>query len=158
MTGEIKERIASRSAKVVENRCDAINARVRAHVNNLNVRKDNHIEIYKKRHQQLTELSVRLQSKGYDVTKLTADLLTLKTMIDQLEIEYKEFITSTEATLSLDCLQSLTDYKQYLSGSRVKLAEFRQQARSIHEFLQGTIKTDLKAIRQQKVINDQTNQ
>src|SRR5687768_14122787 len=97
---EISSKAASRAANLAENKCDAINARIRAYLNNLDTRKDNHIQVYRNRHEKLTELSTRLQEAGHDTAKLNTDLATLDTMIDELEADYTNFKTDMQTTLS----------------------------------------------------------
>ncbi len=138
-------KLASRSAQLCEN----VFKRIDARINNYNVRKDNLIPIYQAALTRWQKLATSLSAKGYDTTKLTADLGTLKTMLDTATAQYKAFVDEFSALKTMDCVTAKTQFLTLLSSSKTKLAAFRQSAKDIHDFIKTTIKADLQALRKQ---------
>lgn len=150
MTPRSVDRVATLSGQKAENICRAINTRISTHLNNLEVRKDNHIEIYQAAHQRWIDLVTRLKAQGYNTTKLETDLATLSTMTAELKEEYDEYVSLTKTTLGIDCLQSASQFKESLNKSKQQLAVFRSKAKAVHAYIQTVIRADLRALRQQK--------
>lgn len=143
------DRQASREARL-NNRCENVYKRIDARLKNYEARKDNHIPVYQKMLTRLQQLSTTLASKGYDTTKLNADLVTLDTMLKTAAANYQAFIDELTALKSLDCETARASFLTNLSESKTKLQQFRTSAAAIHEFFKNTIKVDLKALRSQK--------
>ena len=125
------QRIATSSAKRMENKCDAIESRISAYLNSLKVRKDNHSETYNKALQRWTKLADRLTNQGYDTAIFKSHLVTLSTMIEKLATYYSKFISDTETSLSFDCMSQVPDFKTQLNTSRQSLTTFQTQAKEI---------------------------
>lgn len=142
-------KIATEAAqRRLENRCQAINSRIKAHLNNYSVRKDNHIAVFRAALERWQQLATRLKDRGLDTTKLEADLVTLDGLIDDLETDYTTFQTDMEQALSIDCDTADTSLKTQLQTGRTKLSEFRTQSKTVRDFIKNTIRADLLALRQ----------
>ncbi len=144
------QRVSTQSARRIENKCSAIESRVRAHVNNLSVRKDNHIEVYRSAHTRWLELADRLTSQGYDTAIFRTHLATLTIMIEDLATDYSQFVIDAEKSLTFDCMSQMVNFKGQMNSSRQSLATFRTSAKQIHDYIKNVIRADLRALRQQK--------
>ncbi len=144
-------RMGARLAQSSENKCEAVTNHINARINNLNTRRDNHIEVYQSAHTRWVELAARLKTKGYDTSKLEADLSILETMVTQLSDDYKKFLDEAQASLTVDCTASTDQFRSKVTAAKQELATFRVRAKQVHDFIKNTIKSDLRALRQQAV-------
>lgn len=152
-TGGLRDKVKNKVEKKITAVCEAVNKRIDARINNYNQRKDLHIAKNQRNVVRWTELANRLEAKGYDVTKLRADLKTLDGMLTAAATDYADFISKIETTKSYDCGESKGMFKESLSSSKAELAGFRAKAKTIADFIKNTIMPDLKSLRAQKPIN-----
>jgi hypothetical protein len=152
-TGGLRDRVKEKMEKKITAVCEAVNKRIDARINNYNERKELHIKKNQANVVRWGELATRLEAKGYDVTKLRADLKTLDGMLTAAATNYASFVSKLETTKDYDCGESKGMFKQSLESSKAELATFRTQARTITDFIKNTIMADLKALRAQKPIN-----
>lgn len=152
-TGGLRDRVKEKMEKKITAVCEAVNKRIDARINNYNERKDLHIKKNQANVVRWGELATRLEAKGYDVTKLRADLKTLDGMLTTAATNYTNFVSKLETTKDYDCGESKGMFKESLAESKTVLATFRTQAKAISDFIKNTIMPDLKALHSQKPIN-----
>jgi hypothetical protein len=152
-TGGLRDRVKDKVEKKITAVCEAVNKRIDARINNYNERKDLHIKKNQVNVVRWGELATRLEAKGYDVTKLRADLKKLDGMLTTAAAEYSSFVAKLETTKDYDCGETKGMFKQSLENSKADLATFRTQAKTISDFIKNIIMPDLKALRTQKLIN-----
>lgn len=138
--------VATKQAVAV-NRCELIQNKIQQRVQNYNTRKDNHLEVYQKLHDRLVLIADKLEDKGLTVTTLRTDLAKLQEMITEAKTAYEAFTAKVEATKITDCENAKVEYKGLLTDSREELQNFRQKAREIHNFIQNTIRNDLRNLK-----------
>ena len=152
----VKDKVEQKKEKIekkITAVCEAVNKRIDARINNYNERKDLHIKKNQVNVVRWSELATRLEVKGYDVTKLRADLKTLDGMLTKAAADYSSFVAKLESTKDYDCGETKGMFKESLTESKTVLATFRTQAKAISDFIKNTIMPDLKVLRSQKPIN-----
>ncbi|EKD79715.1 MAG: hypothetical protein ACD_40C00332G0003 [uncultured bacterium] len=139
------------AAKLKNNtqRCQNFTLRYKQIVQNYNTRKDIHVAVYRRQLDHWKDLAIRLTNQGLDVTTLRTDLTALETMITKLSTDYATFVTTLESDNENPCDQTAEELKTNLKNSRERLQSFRMDSRKIHNYIRGTIRTDLRNLRQQ---------
>jgi bisphosphoglycerate-dependent phosphoglycerate mutase len=96
---------------------------------------------------KLDKLIVRLEAKGYDVTKLKADAVAYDLMIKQYISDYTNFLSSMRDTKAFACGKSEGEYKAILETSKAQLESLKSQVKAIRGYWENTVKPDIKAIK-----------
>jgi GTP1/Obg family GTP-binding protein len=133
----------------VERRCDLVNGRIDARIN----RYREHYDEVEARLARIAERGnqfiARLEAKGYDVSQVKEDLTALTAMRTTRRNLYSDFIAKLEAAKQYDCGDSQGAFKDALTEARAALAKWREQVKTIHDFMQNTLRPHLKALRGQ---------
>jgi len=135
----------------VQARCDLINSRVDTRITRFNQNKERHIERYQNIKTNVTNLITYLKGKGYDTTKLEADLAQFNSMVLEFGTDYSSFITKLEASKQYTCGSSDGQFIAKVDESRAQLTVARNQAKEIKLFIANTLRPDLKDLKNQKV-------
>lgn len=129
-----------------EGRCEAVNKRID---NRIAHYEDNYTRI-EERMARITErmdkFVARLEGKGYDVTKVKADVATLTQMRETRRSLYTNFINELKETKQYDCGDSQGAFKTSLEEARMALSKWRDQVKANHDFLENTLRADIKAV------------
>jgi len=144
-----RERVQERRENRVERRCDIVNNRIDARIS----RYEEHDDDVEARMARVTERANefinRLESKGYDVSKVRSDLQTLEGMRNTRRSLYTAFINKLKEAKQYDCGDSEGAFKTALGEARTALAKWRDQIRANREFIRNTLRPDLQALKGQ---------
>ena len=143
------ENVKERQELRVERRCDLVNARIDARIRHFNLRKDNILARQKRIKERVLAFINRLERKGYDVSRVRGDLETLGGMVQTADSDYAVFIRELEEAKQFDCGDSQGAFIKALGEARAALAKFRTDVKNIWDFIQNTLRPDLKALREQ---------
>lgn len=144
---EIKTERMENKEDRLQNRCQIISTKLDQTIKNYATRKDVHVMEYQRLYDRLVTLSTNLAAKGTNTTQLQADLTTLNGMIIKLNTDYQAFINDLTTSRLEVCTLTLDQVKTNLANARAKLQDFKSQSKAIHEFIRGTIRKDLLALR-----------
>jgi chromosome segregation ATPase len=140
-----QERIEDRA----ERHCDIVNKRIDARISHYE-QHYNDVEARMARvTQRTTDFINRLETKGYDVSKVRSDLATLEEMRATRRNLYTAFINELEEAKQYDCGDSEGAFKTAMEESRGALAKWRDQVKANREYINGTLRPDLQALRGQ---------
>lgn len=92
----------------------------------------------------------RLEDKGYDVAQLKTDLVTLKDKIAKFKEDFKALTEKYEATKEKVCDDADAKIKSNLGETRTLIQAVQKDAKNIRTFYQNEIRSDIKAIKNQK--------
>jgi hypothetical protein len=140
-----------------EERCKLVNQRINDRLSNFQNKQNVDSTIFGNVYQRLTNLSIRLKSKGLDTTKLNEDLATLKTKIDKVHTDYVSFIDGLKQTQSSTCGHSQGEFMGKLGAARSILLTVRQDRQDVRNYILNTIKPDIMALRQQLAKQEQAD-
>lgn len=141
--GEERQQIQDeRSARVKE--------RIELVITRFENNKERHVAAYNAVKAEVQGIVTTLAAKGYDVTKLTADLKTLDSMIVKFAQDYALFIDRLRATEAYDPYESGGQFQAALEAARAQLQVVRQDSLDIRSFYQTTIRPDVAALAGQK--------
>lgn len=132
-------------------KCDATTQRIDKRIEQYNKNKDTHLMKYKNMQERFLTLADRLDKKGYNTTQLRTDGKTLDAKIKKSTDDYASFITKLEATKQYTCGASQGQFKTSLEAARAQLKIFRSDVQDVRSFYKLTVKTDLQALKNQKV-------
>lgn len=152
-----QERVQARQ----EIRQENINNRVEARCDLVNQRIDNRISRFQENFDQVeagmarvttrtNDLINRLETKGYDVSQVRSDLVTLEGMRSTRRSLFEAFMAELEATKQYDCGDAQGAFKTALTESREALKTWGDQVKANRDFIRTTLRPDLQALRAQK--------
>lgn len=133
----------------VERRCDIVNKRIDERINRYKQHSDDVEARMARVTDRMNEFVNRLESKGYDVSKVRADLTKLEEMRNTRRSLYTAFISELEETKQFDCGDSEGAFKTALSEARTALTKWRDQIKANREFIKNTLRPDLQALKEQ---------
>lgn len=148
---QARDEVASGEIRAARN--DAKCAVVTAYINGRLTHYDERKRAYIERHQKLAErvktLIIKLEEKGYDVTQVRADLVTLAGLMDTAEADFKTFIGKLEATKQYDCADANGQFLTAFREAQTALKTFHDDVAKIREFVSTTLRPHIKALRDQ---------
>lgn len=136
---------ATDSAALAE-KCSKITASIDAKINKYNSNAD-HPRLSKLQ-TRLSEIITKIKAKGYDTSKLEADLATLKTKTETCKTAYGQFIAKLGATKNFACGQSQGQFRAALQASKAQMESAQAACKDARSFINTVIKPDLKALRE----------
>ena len=98
--------------------CANFGERVMAKVQRFEHNKGVHSEKYTKLIERLENVVAKLEEKGFDVTKLEADLVELQVLIDAYVQAYADFIASLDFVRGYGCGDTDGDFKDAMASSK----------------------------------------
>ena len=155
-TQNLKGKVKEERTTIIANRCEIITKNIDNRLARFNDNKNGHAIRYQELKTRLTNLISRLEQKGYDVSKLEADLTVLDTKIKKFADDYVTFIEQLKTTKGFACGQSQGAFADALSKAKDLLRLVRQDAMDIRDYYQTQIKPDLMALRAQKPLPTET--
>jgi len=129
----------------IENRCEIITARVDLILSRYAAHKVRYDERFQKVSEKLTALIPVLKTKGYDTTKLEADLTQLNQYREQFKTSYQDYINHLNQSKTLACGNSEGAFKAEIEAARTDLQKVRELSLQIRLYIIETIKPDLQA-------------
>lgn len=149
-TKPAKSDLTERAKENKEKRCEAVTSKVTERVEKFdNNRQDNVIK-HKRMVDGVKKIVEKLKEKGYDVTKLEADLKELDSKIVTAAKDFEVFITLLRESKSFACGESQGQFTAKMAEAKKQLAVVKQDRMAIREYFVNTIKPDIKAVREQK--------
>ncbi len=127
-------------------RCSKLTARIDERINKYNSGAD-HPRLLKFQ-TRLGEIITKLKAKGYDTSKLEADLSTLKTKTDACRAAYGQFITKLGVTKNFVCGQSQGQFRAALQASKTQMESAQTACKDARSFMDTVTRPDLKALRE----------
>ena len=152
-----RQNIKDQKQQNAQAHCDLINQRITERLNNFQSKQNGDETIFGNIYQRLTNIATRLKGDNLDTTKLTADLATLKMKIDKVNTDYASVISALKETQGLTCGQSQGQFMGKLGVARQILQTVRQDRLDVRSYIQGTVRPDIMALRQQLVKQEKTN-
>lgn len=131
----------------IENKCERVTSRIDEKIAKYDADHKARIDRYNKLKSSVQEKVTKAEGNGKDVTKLKADLITLDTMIQKLSTDYATYIEKLRLTKNYACGNSEGQFIQALKDARTAQKLVWQDAKDLLRFVQGALKTDLKALR-----------
>ncbi len=141
--------IEGTTQQTVEDRCAVVTARVDLILNRYQQKKENHLQKYNRIQTKLQNLITLLKSKGYDTTKLEADLLELKAKVAVFQKAIEDAMQHLRNSKTYACGHSGGSFKNEIYSAKQDILKARETALSIRIFIFDTIKPDIKALRNQ---------
>lgn len=138
---------------MTKDKCEKAVAKVTERLTKMEQYQTAHMKAYGNLDDRITALIARLKLKGYDTAKLEGDFTVLKNKIEKFDDDYAVCKSKIEELKSWDCTNKYSEFKDKLKANRLCLKTVHQDSKDIRGYYAGTIKPDIKAIRQQKVEN-----
>lgn len=144
-----QQAIQDKKEKFIETKCKAIETKISNKLATFDNRKAFHIKIYQNVRTRVNNVVNKWTGRGYDTTKLKADLTTLDTMIKDATSLYTAHIEDLRATQTYACGKSQGEFVSQLNTSRKSFTTFNQKLAEIRNFIKTTIVPDLTALKDQ---------
>jgi len=100
---------------------------------------------------KISEIITRLKDKGYDVSKIETDLTTLTTKIEKYWTDRKAVTDTLESSKSSVCSEPNTQFRETLKQSKDLFEVVKTDIKDIRLFVSQTIRSDIQALKSQKV-------
>jgi len=138
------------SRTILEQRCSIVTTRIDTMIARYDNNKQRHIEQHRKAIERVSSVVNQLESRGYDVTQLRADLKIWESDIIAFANQYTEFVSALRLSQDYACGKSQGDFKAQLTVARKELADVREASVTVRNFYQTTVRADLQALKNQK--------
>lgn len=132
-----------------EERAARVQERIELVIARFENNKERHVAAYNAVRAQVQQIVTSLAAAGYDVSKLSADLKTLDSMILKFAQDYVSFIDLLRATEAYTPYESDGQFQAALEAARAQLQVVRQDSLDIRYFYQTTIRPDVAALASQ---------
>ncbi len=137
------QKIEDRRGKMCEN----LETRINNRLSSFGQRYDMHKKVYDMHKEKLLQLSSKLDINASSTIKLKADIAILDAKIADFEEEHAKVKTALEATKSKACGDNSGEFKAAVEAVRTQQKAVAEQAKDIYQFIKGTIRQDMMAIR-----------
>ncbi len=111
--------------------------------------KERHVAAYNAAKARLKEAITELAEKGYDVTRLTADLQAWDGMFVKFAQDYATLINLLRTAEQYAPYESQGQFAAAIQQARAQLVTVRQDALDIRHYYQTVIRPDLQALKDQ---------
>jgi chromosome segregation ATPase len=129
--------------------CEKVETKLQVRITHFDQNKEKHIQAYNNLVDRIEKFIARIKAKGYDTTKLEADLATLKEKVADFTEAYAAYMTLLDETKNYTCGQSHGDFAAKLKEVRAQLKIVHQMAADIRNFWRTVIRVDLLDIKKQ---------
>ena len=143
-----------------EKRCANIQNKIQERVGNFDSLKNKHMAVYTNMQSRIQKFIDRLKGDGYDVSKIESDLKTLQEKIQKFSVDYKAYLVILGEAKTFKCgetdANATGEVKTKMQAVRASLKTVHQDAMDIRNFMQTTVMSDIRALRNQKVVEKKT--
>lgn len=143
--------VAAKKAANAQVKCELVETNISRKIANFENNRDHHLASYTKTKDRMTALATKLESEGYDVAKLKADLALYDAKVTKFKDDYTLYFTALQQSQSFACGQSEGDFKTQLQVARTQLKVVHDDAVVIRTFWADVVKPDILALKAQKV-------
>jgi len=134
----LQEREQQRAA-VIKERIDLIIAR-------FNNNKDRHIAVYNATKAKVVEVVTTMSAKGYDTSKLSADLQTWDQMVQKAAADYATYVSLLQSAEQFAPYQSGGQFWNAINQARAQLRVVRQDSLDVRSEYQTVIRPNIAAL------------
>jgi peptidoglycan hydrolase-like amidase len=127
--------------------CQIITTKVAERLSKDKTKEAKHAEQYTELSTKVSDLISRAKSAGYDTSTLAAELVVLKTKVATFQADKATYITSLQSSQTDACGKSQGEFKDAIITAHTDLAAVFADAKSIHDYLNSTIKPSIKALK-----------
>lgn len=139
----------TKTTETVGDRCRAITTKIDGYLNRYKNNYDKHRKVYANLKERLQKMVTKLEAKGYDVTVLKTDLVTLDAKLKKLHDDYVAYAGELGETKQFKCGTSEGQFAGSVSEAREKLKIVHQDIVDIRAFYKSVIKSDLQKLKLQ---------
>jgi hypothetical protein len=129
-------------------RCEKVTSRINSRLNFYEQNKDKYSSRYQGYRKHIEDMLPIWKDKGCDIAKLEQDLPVFDTLVTDFADSFRDFIASLQGTRAYICGESQGLFAGELKQSHDKLTIVRQKALALKNFVQGTLKPDVKTARE----------
>jgi hypothetical protein len=123
--------------------CENLSNRIDTRLSNYREKYARHKAAYIAHREKLVQISAKLEAEGIITTKLRADIAILEGKVNQLETDHLKVKAALETAKNLSCTDSKKEFKAAVQAVREAQKEVSTDARTIFEFIRGTLRTDV---------------
>jgi len=134
-------------------RCDKLTAAMENRINTFEKRKSDHVNAYENLKSRLNTLVSKLDSRGYEVADLKAEILILENKIDKLKGDYDTFLSKLNEIKSYACDHTNAEVQIKLTESRALLKTVHSDSDDVRNYFKTVVRPDIVQIRNQKLSN-----
>jgi len=129
--------------------CEKMQEKIQQRIQSYDANKKAKEDLYEKIKQKVSDIIVKLQGKGLDTTKLSADLLLLNSKIENYWTNRQAVISKLEESSQYSCeIGDKQAFKTKLNEAKELHKLVLANAKDIRNFLINTIKNDISALQE----------
>lgn len=132
-----------------EQKCKSIESKIKTKTAKFSSGKLKYFNSYNNLKNRLIKFEKRLSAKGYDTTKLKADIDILIAKIDKFSADYSKYINTMNETKNYACEKSDPEFRSKLEEARIQLKQVHADSKEIKTFYHDIIRIDLQEIKKQ---------
>lgn len=129
--------------------CESVESKVKESVNKHEQSRERLRLLYQKRKENIEEMLIRLEGKGYNVAKIEADLQQMVSLMSRFSEQYNAYIGLLKETRDYACGQSEGQFKDKLVQSRNQLKNVHMVSAEMRTFFSGTLKLHLLELKEE---------
>lgn len=129
--------------------CNVVTTRLDERIARFDANHERHVTAYRNLQARVTKFVERIEAKGYDATKIKADLTELNTKIEKLATDYRAYIAVLRGSREVTCGGSEGVFRGKLTEAKRLLGIVHQDVLDIRNYYQTTIRPDIRAIKDQ---------
>ena len=149
---KLADKEAEREEKAAERyqfKCEKASSRIDVITENYTEKFNRHAETYRNIITRVDTVLTELSAKGYDTSEAELALADFSSQLDEIEVEFEEFVISLENNGDELCADSEYDFKAGLQESKAKLREVRSKLLKLRSIYQDQVKPALLELREQ---------
>jgi len=132
--------------QIKQKACEKRGEQVTKHVERYDKMKRAHVQAYNNMQDRVKKFIDKLNEKGYDTTKLKADLVVLNGKVVKFASDYSAYIAKLDQARQLGC-DDPAAFKAKMQEARDLLKIVHGDAKDIHSYYTDTIKADIMALK-----------
>ena len=129
-----------------QQRAQLITEHIETIIARFNNNKDRHVAAYQAVTAKVTEIVSTMSAKGYDTSKLSADLSAWNQMIVKAGQDYAAFIAALQNAEQYAPYTSQGQFLSAIQAARAQLVVYRQDALDVRHEYQTVIRPDVQAL------------
>lgn len=146
-----EQQAKTKAEEVKAQKCTQLTTRIDLRIASFNANANGKETVYTNLANKISETISKLESKGYDVSKLKTDLVTLNEKIKKYWSDRQAVVDKLEESKNYACGTTDGQFKETIKQTKELFKVVQANIMEIRLFVNTTIRPDIQALKSQKV-------
>ncbi len=147
----------SNAQKFADGACRNIESRITTVTTRFENNKQRHATAYNNMVNRIQKFVIKLEKKGYNVSVLKTDLITLNEKVQKFTSDYQAFVLRLNESKAYACNGTQGQFRATLKEARQLMAVVKQDSIDVKNYYQTVIRPDILDIKAQNVVNNEAD-